>query len=141
MFDGEELLAIIEMADYLTVNDYEAQMVLNRTGLTLEQLASKVKALVVTLGANGSKIYAAGTCHDIPAVTPAAVLDPTGCGDAFRAGLLYGMARGWDWPTTGRLASLVGAIKIASRGGQNHIFTPAEIASQFQAAFGFELPN
>jgi adenosine kinase len=141
MFDGDELLSIISIADYLTVNDYEAQMVLNRTGLTLEQLAGKVRALIVTLGANGSKIYADGICHEIPAVSASKVVDPTGCGDAFRAGLLYGMAKGWDWPTTGRLASLVGAIKVASRGGQNHHFTRDSIAGQFKAAFGFDLPN
>ncbi len=120
MFNGEELLGFIEMADYLAVNDYEAQMLQEKTGLNLETLASKVKAMIVTLGANGSHIYADGQCFDIPPVKADDVVDPTGCGDAYRAGLLYGISRGWDWPTCGRLASVMGAIKIASRGGQNH---------------------
>ena len=120
MFNGEELLGFIEMADYLAVNDYEAQMLQEKTGLNLETLASKVKAMIVTLGANGSHIYADGQRFDIPPVKADDVVDPTGCGDAYRAGLLYGISRGWDWLTCGRLASVMGAIKIASRGGQNH---------------------
>ena len=120
MFNGEELLYFIEMADYLAVNDYESQIIQDKTGLSLDQLAQKVKALVVTLGGNGSQIYADGQRYDIPCVKAAQVVDPTGCGDAYRAGLLYGMAKGWDWPTCGRLAATMGAIKIASRGGQNH---------------------
>ena len=127
MFNGEELLGFIEMADYLAVNDYEAQMLQEKTGLDLETLASKVKALIVTLGANGSHIYADGQRFDIPPVKADIVVDPTGCGDAYRAGLLYGISRAWDWPTCGRLASVMGSIKIASRGGQNHKPTKAEI--------------
>jgi len=98
-----------------------------------------VKALVVTLGGNGSQIYADGGRIDIPTVPAAQVVDPTGCGDASRAGLLYGIARGWGWPKTGRLASLMGSIKIAHRGGQNHKPSRAEIAAQFLAAFGESL--
>lgn len=120
MFNGEELLYFIEMADYLAVNDYESQIIQDKTGLSLEQLAHKVKALIVTLGGSGSQIYADGQRYDIPCVKAAQVVDPTGCGDAYRAGLLYGIAKGWDWPTCGRLAATMGAIKIASRGGQNH---------------------
>lgn len=127
MFNGEELLGFIEMADYLAVNDYEAQMLQEKTGLDLETLASKVKAMIVTLGANGSNIYADGQRFDIPPVKADDVVDPTGCGDAYRAGLLYGISRAWDWPTCGRLASVMGSIKIASRGGQNHKPTKAEI--------------
>lgn len=127
MFNGEELLSFIEMADYLAVNDYEAQMLQEKTGLDLDALASKVKAMIVTLGANGSHIYADGQRFDIPPVKAEDVVDPTGCGDAYRAGLLYGIARGWDWPTCGRLASVMGAIKIASRGGQNHTPSKADI--------------
>jgi adenosine kinase len=127
MFSGEELLYFIEMADYLAVNDYESQIIQNKTGLSLEQLAQKVKALIVTLGGNGSQIYADGQRYDIPCVEAAQVVDPTGCGDAYRAGLLYGMAKGWDWPTCGRLAATMGAIKIASRGGQNHAPTREDI--------------
>jgi len=120
MFNGEELMNFIDMATYLAVNDYEAQVLQDKTGLTLDQIAVKVDALIVTLGAEGSHIYAAGQRHVIPSVKPTAVVDPTGCGDAYRAGLLYGIVRKWDWPTCGRLAATMGAIKIASRGGQNH---------------------
>jgi adenosine kinase len=135
MFDGEELLAFLKLADYCTVNDYEARLLCERTGRTLEQLAEEVQALVVTLGGQGSQIYTAGRRLDIPAVAPAAVIDPTGCGDAYRAGLLYGISQGWPWEKTGRLASLMGAIKIAHRGGQNHKPSRDDIAAQYQKAF------
>lgn len=134
MFNGEELMHFIDMADYLAVNDYEAQLMQEKTGLTLASLASKVKALIVTLGAKGSIIYADGQQFEIPCVEASAVVDPTGCGDAYRAGLLYGMAHGWDWPTCGRLASVMGAIKIASRGGQNHKPSRAEIEAIYSQA-------
>jgi adenosine kinase len=127
MFNGEELMHFIEMATYLAVNDYESQVIQEKTGLTLEQLAEKVTALIVTLGGLGSHIYADGQRFEIPCVKADKIVDPTGCGDAYRAGLLYGIANGWDWPTCGRLASTMGAIKIASRGGQNHKPTRAEI--------------
>ena len=137
MFSGEELLRFIDQATYLAANDYEFEMVMDRTGLSLEQIASRLDALIVTRGEKGSEIYAGGERHDIPAVPASAIVDPTGCGDAYRAGLLYGIAQGYDWPTTGRLASLLGSIKIAHQGGQNHSFTPAEIATKFEAAFGY----
>ncbi len=136
MFNGEELLDFIRLADYCTVNDYEAKLLTERTGKSLDELATEVKALIVTLGANGSRIYADGSIIDIPVLPPAAVVDPTGCGDAYRAGLLYGIAQGWDWQKTGRLAGLMGSIKIAHRGGQNHKPTRADIALQFVAAYG-----
>lgn len=135
MFNGEELLAFVEMADYVTVNDYEAQMLQDRTGRTLEELAKLVKALVVTLGARGSLVYTGGESIEIPCVKAESIVDPTGCGDAFRAGLLYGIAGGFDWPTTGRLASLLGSIKIGQRGGQNHEFTRDEIAQRYRESF------
>lgn len=134
MFNGEELLHFIEMADYLAVNDYESQVIQDKTGLNLDQLASKVKALIVTLGGNGSQIYADGQLFEIPCVNADRIVDPTGCGDAYRAGLLYGIVRGWDWPTCGRLASTMGAIKIASRGGQNHHPTREEIENVYSHA-------
>lgn len=136
MFSGDELLYLIKLADYLTLNDYEAQLVQNCTGLTREQLAAEVKALVVTLGGDGAHIYADGVRHDIPAVAVDDIVDPTGCGDAYRAGLLYGLAQGWEWPKTGRLASLIGAIKIGQRGGQNHSFTREALQAKYLAAFG-----
>jgi adenosine kinase len=134
MFNGEELLQFIEMADYLAVNDYESQIIQDKTGLSLDQLALKVKALIVTLGGSGSQIYADGQRFDIPCVKAMSIVDPTGCGDAYRAGLLYGIARDWDWPTCGRLASTMGAIKIESRGGQNHKPTRAEIEAIYTQA-------
>ncbi len=134
MFNGEELLHFIEMATYLAVNDYESQIIQDKTGLNLEQLASKVEALIVTLGGNGSHIYADGQRFEVPCVEADKIVDPTGCGDAYRAGLLYGIANGWDWPTCGRLASTMGAIKIASRGGQNHKPTREEIENVYTRA-------
>jgi adenosine kinase len=134
MFDGADLMRFIDAATYVTVNDYEAQLLQDRTGQTLEALARKVKALIVTLGGNGSHIYTDGQRIEIPSVK-AEVVDPTGCGDAYRAGLLHGISSGMDWPTIGRLASLIGAIKISHRGGQNHRFTRDEITVRYREAF------
>jgi adenosine kinase len=137
MFSGEELIAFIDQATYLAANDYEFEMVMDRTGLTLGDIAARLDALIITRGDKGSDIHAGGERHDIPAVPASAVVDPTGCGDAYRAGLLYGITNGFDWPTTGRLASLLGSIKIAHQGGQNHSFTANDIADKFEAAFGY----
>ena len=139
MFGGTELAEFVKMASYVTVNDYEGQMLQERTGSKLEELAKLVKAVVVTMGARGSVIYTGGQQVEIPCVKPREVVDPTGCGDAYRAGLLYGVAAGLDWPLTGRLASLLGALKIAKRGGQNHHFTRDEIAQRFKQEFGTRL--
>ena len=136
MFSGAELLAFIEQATYVTVNDYEAKLLQDKTGKTLDQIAQRVKALIVTLGADGSLIYADGRQLAIPTPKPKAIVDPTGCGDAYRAGLLHGIQQGWDWQTTGRLASLMGSLKIAYRGGQNHKFTRAELAGLYEQHFG-----
>ena len=137
MFSGEELIRFINQASYLACNDYEFEVVMDRTGLSLADIAARLDALVVTRGGEGSDIYAGGEHHRIPAVKAEDIVDPTGCGDAYRAGLLYGITEGFDWPTTGRIASLLGAIKIASQGGQNHSFTPQEIEEKFEAAFGY----
>jgi adenosine kinase len=136
MFSGEELMELVRLADVLAVNDYEGRMLAEKTGRALESLAAELRALIVTLGAQGSVIHAGGRRIEIPAVVPDAVADPTGCGDAYRAGILYGMARGWDWEKTGRLASVMGAIKIAHRGAQNHRPTRDEIAERYRRAFG-----
>ncbi len=136
MFDGEELMAFLKLADYCTVNDYEAKLLTERTGRTLEQLAGEVEALIVTLAGSGSHIYAKGRRIEIPVAPPEALIDPTGCGDAYRSGLLYGIGKKWDWEKTGRLASLMGSIKIAHRGGQNHKLTREDIAGRYKAAFG-----
>ena len=139
MFNGEELLNFIRQADYVATNDYEAKLLQERTGRTIEELAKLVKAFVVTLGAQGSLVYSGGRTETIPSVKPARVVDPTGCGDAYRAGLLYGIANDLDWPTSGRLASLLGSIKIAERGAQNHQFSRDEIGARFRDAFGRSL--
>lgn len=139
MFNGEELLQFVEMADYVALNDYEAQLLQERTGKKIEQVAKLVKALIVTRGAQGSEIYADGQRHEIPCVKASGVVDPTGCGDAYRAGLLYGIAHGMDWQATGRLASLLGAVKIASRGGQNHHLAREELLVRFKENFGMSL--
>ena len=136
MFSGAELMTFIDQATYVSVNSYEAQLLQERTGRSLQELAQRVDALIVTQGADGSLIYCNGRELEIPSVKPSAVVDPTGCGDAYRAGLLFGITRGFDWQTTGRLVSLIGALKIAHRGGQNHTFTPAEIGERYREAFG-----
>jgi len=136
MFNGEELLDFLKLADYCTVNDYEAKLICERTGQTLEQLSSHVKALIVTLGGNGSHIYTDGRRIDIPCVVPESVIDPTGCGDAYRAGLLYGLQSGWNLEKSCQLASVMGSLKIAHRGGQNHKPSREAIAACFASAFG-----
>ena len=137
MFSGDEIGEFLRLADYVAVNDYEGRMLEEKTGRKLEALAREVKALVCTLGAKGSLILAGGQRHEIPSVQADAVVDPTGCGDAYRAGLLYGIARGWDWPATGRLGAVMGALKIAQRGAQNHGATRDEIENRFRKAFGY----
>ena len=138
MFNGEELLGFVETASWITLNDYEAQLMQERTGLSPEALAARVKALIVTQGGRGSLIYAEGRQIQIPAASPKAVLDPTGCGDAYRAGLLFGLLEGLDWESTGRIASLMGAIKVETAGTQNHAFTLAEFQDRYRDNFGHE---
>ena len=137
MFGGDDLLRFLEQATYAAFNDYEAQLTAERTGLSLEQMAERVDALIVTRGGEGSTILTGGRRIEIPSVKPSAVVDPTGCGDAYRAGVLLGLENGFDWETTGRIASLLGSIKIASPGTQNHRFTPEEFRDRFEAAFGY----
>jgi len=139
MFSGEELLAFVDRASYLAVNDYEGKLLEERTGHKLEALAERVEALILTRGAEGSIIYADGQRIEIPCAEATQVVDPTGCGDAYRAGLLHGIAAGFDWVKTGRLASLMGAIKVASRGGQNHTASHDEIARLYRQNFGSDL--
>jgi adenosine kinase len=136
MFTGNELLELIDQANWLTLNDYESELMLERTGLSFEQLAERVDALIITLGGKGSKIYTKGKCIDIPPATPKAILDPTGCGDAYRAGLLYGLMNEMDWEVTGRIASLMGAIKIEHHGTQNHFFDLQKFKTRYQDSFG-----
>jgi len=135
-FDRAELLGFVERSRWIAVNDYEAQLLRDRTGEDIAMLAKQVDALIITRGAQGSVIMTGGHEIAIPAARPDAVVDPTGCGDAYRAGLIYGLMRGLDWETTGRIASLLGALKIAHAGTQNHRFTAGEFAARFRAAFG-----
>ncbi len=139
MYNGEELLDFIGKADYIAVNDYEGQMLQDRTGRSLESLANQAKALIITLGAQGSIIYADGKKIEIPCVKPKDIVDPTGCGDAYRAGLLYGIVNNLDWQTTGQLGSLMGSLKIAQKGGQNHRFSRDEIGQYYFENFGFRI--
>ena len=139
LFSGAELRQFIEQASWVTVNDYEWQLLKSRTGWDRSDVVSRVDALIVTLGGEGSTIHTGGELLDIPAVQPRRVTDPTGCGDAYRAGLLYGLLNGRDWPTTGRVASLMGAIKIECHGTQNHFFTMEEFERRYQASFGSPL--
>jgi adenosine kinase len=137
MFSAQELAELLRLADYLAVNDYEGKLLEEKTGRSLQDVARGLKALVYTRGAEGSTVLAGGERHDVPSVEAERVADPTGCGDAYRAGLLYGIARGWDWPTAGKLGSVMGAIKIAHRGGQNHAPAREEIEACFRRAFGY----
>lgn len=139
MFGGEELRAFIDQATWVAVNDYEWQLLQQRTGWTARDLTERVEALIVTRGAEGSVIHAKGREYRIPCAPVKAIVDPTGCGDAYRAGLIHGLLRGFDWETTGRIASLMGAIKIEARGTQNHRFTAAEFADRYQGSFGTAL--
>ncbi|WP_139559251.1 carbohydrate kinase family protein [Methylotetracoccus oryzae] len=138
MFDGKELLEFIDLARWVTVNDYEAELMQDRTGLTPEQIAARVDALIVTKGASGSLIYTGGAVLQIPSAQPKDVLDPTGCGDAYRAGLIFGLLEGLDWEITGRIASLMGAIKIETYGTQNHSLTMTGFRERFRENFDME---
>jgi adenosine kinase len=139
LFSGKELKEFIEMATWVAVNDYESQMLEQKTGMTAYAIAEQVAALIVTWGAKGSVIYSKQRRIDVPAASATQVCDPTGCGDAYRAGLIYGLMHDKDWETTGNIASLMGAIKIASRGTQNHYFERAEFAHKFEEIFGYKL--
>jgi adenosine kinase len=136
MFDGVHLKRFVELASWVAVNDYEGKMLSERTGWSLEEIARHVEALIVTRGGEGSIIFAGRDRIEIPAVEPSEILDPTGCGDAYRAGLIYGITKEMSWEDTGRLASILGAEKIAHRGTQNHRFSPESLARRFQTAFG-----
>ena len=139
MFDGDDLKTFIEQAKWVSVNDYECELMCDRTGWTQEQIAEQVDALIVTRGGEGSWIFSGGQRLDIPTVPVSQLSDPTGCGDAYRSGLLYGLSKGLDWETTGRLASLMGGIKIEHAGTQNHALTRDEIAARYRDAFAQDL--
>ncbi|VWD12692.1 sugar kinase [Burkholderia lata] len=139
LFDGATLRRSIELATYVAVNDYEAKLVSDKTGWSEDEIASRVDALVITRGEHGATIRHKQGTEQIPVVPAERISDPTGCGDAFRGGLLYGIEHGIDWATTGRLASLMGSIKIAHQGPQTYVLTRAEIDARFETAFGYSL--
>jgi len=136
MFTAEELITFIEQASYIAVNDYEAKLLQDKTGLTVEKITSKVKAFIITKGSHGSEIYTDDEMIKIDAIKASNLVDPTGCGDAFRSGLIYGISAGWDWHKTGKLASVMGAIKIGFEGGQNHQPTIHDIEALFGQVLG-----
>ena len=136
MFSREDLLQFIEQARWLAVNDYEWQLMQDRTGLSSRDLTDRVEALIITRGAEGSSIYTKDHHYVIPTAQARAVKDPTGCGDAYRAGLLYGLMNKLDWETTGRIAALLGAIKIEHHGTQNHRFSRSDFEARYQESFG-----
>jgi adenosine kinase len=137
MFDGGELSQFVEQAEWVTLNDYESQMIQARTGMGIEDLAERVEALIVTRGGEGSVVHTRRRRHEIPVAGPREVRDPTGCGDAYRAGLIHGLLNGMDWETTGRVASLMGAIKIECYGTQNHRLRDGEFEERFRENFGY----
>ncbi|MEO7068216.1 MAG: carbohydrate kinase family protein [Rhodanobacter sp.] len=139
LFNGEEFRDMIAKSTYVIVNDYESQLLQTRTGWSADDIASRVTAYIVTQGPRGSIIRVGTHTHHIPAAREREMVDPTGCGDAYRAGLIFGIMRGKDWATTGRMASLMGALKIAHPGTQNQHFTYAEFAAEFQEQFGYAL--
>ena len=140
MFNGDDILDFVDKATWIAVNDYEGQLVCDRTGLSLEELAARVKGLVVTRGGEGSTIYADGVVHTIPTAKTGELNDPTGCGDSYRAGLLYGLMNDLDWESTGRIAALMGAIKIEQHGTQNHAFDLDSFRSRYKESFAQTSP-
>jgi len=136
MFDGDELKVLIDQATWLAVNDYEAEMLQQKTSLTAEQIAERVDAYIVTKGSEGSVIHTTDETFNIPPAKAAAVIDPTGCGDAYRAGLLYGLMNDLDWNVTGRIAGIMGAVKIATAGTQNHSITLSDVREEYARQFG-----
>jgi adenosine kinase len=139
MFSGAELMEFIEKATWVALNDYEAQLVQERTGKSPHELAEHVQALIITRGGEGSLIYTNQKRYEIPVATAGEFNDPTGCGDAYRGGLLYGLMNDMDWETTGRIAALMGAYKIEKHGTQNHSFTREQFMERFNQTFGYKI--
>ncbi len=136
LFTGDDFKTFIEQATWVCVNDYESQLLADRTGWSPHEIAERVEALIVTRGGEGSHIYTADGRLEIPPARAHAVVDPTGCGDAYRGGVLYGLLNALDWETTGRIAALMGAIKIEKHGTQNHGFSREEFEQRYRDSFG-----
>ncbi|SDG55800.1 carbohydrate kinase family protein [Dyella sp. 333MFSha] len=139
LFNGDEFRSMIGKATYVIVNDYESQLLQQRTGWSAADIASKVTAYIITQGPRGSLIHVDGQTIEIPPAREHKVVDPTGCGDAYRAGLIFGIMKGYDWPTVGKMASLMGALKVEHPGTQNQYFTYEEFATEFESQFGYKL--
>ncbi|MBT7813247.1 MAG: carbohydrate kinase family protein, partial [Proteobacteria bacterium] len=139
LFSKEELLTFLDQATWCVMNDYESQLMMKTTGDSIEALAERVDALIVTQGGEGSIIHAGGERIEIPPIQVENAVDPTGCGDAYRAGLLLGLERNWDWETSGRVASLIGAIKVEHEGTQNHTCTPESFCKAYNDHFNRSL--
>lgn len=136
LFDGEAIAEMLSLTQILTANDYEARVVEQRTGRSMQDIAGDLTAVIVTRGAHGATLYAGGDEVIIAPVAPAAIVDPTGCGDAHRAGLLYGLTKGWDLYDACCLANIMGSIKIASRGPQNHDVCKATVTAALKQHYG-----
>ena len=141
LFSKDELMTFLDQATWCVMNDYESQLMMNTTGESINTLAQLVDALIVTRGGEGSVVYTDGDEIEIPTVNVDQAIDPTGCGDAYRAGLLLGLEKGWDWQTSGRVGSLIGAIKVQQEGTQNHQFSIDEFAQQYEVHFEMALPQ
>ena len=139
MFNGEELTNFVDQATWMTLNDYEWQMFQKKTGLGLEDVKGRLEGLIVTRGSEGSRIHTKEKLYEIPIAMPEVITDPTGCGDAFRAGMLYGLMNDMDWETTGRLAALMGMVNIEQNGTQNHAHTRDELFARFEENFSYSI--
>jgi len=139
LFNGAELREFIELADYVTVNDYESNLLQERTGWNEQDIVQRVKAYVCTRGPQGAQIHTPGKTFDVAPAHERRITDPTGCGDAFRAGLIFGIQKGCDWMTIGRIGNLMGALKVEHPGTQNQRFDYEEFAEQFKQQFGYAL--
>ncbi len=139
MFNGEELTNFVDQATWMTLNDYEWQMFQKKTGLGLDDVKGRLEALIVTRGSEGSRIHTKEKLYEIPIAMPEVITDPTGCGDAFRAGMLYGLMNDMDWETTGRLAALMGMVNIEQNGTQNHAHTRDELFARFEENFSYSI--
>lgn len=139
LFSGEEFRTFVEQADYVITNDYESNLLQERTGWSEREIASKVKAFIVTRGPKGCDIFHDGISVNVPPAKEEAVVDPTGCGDAFRAGMIYGLENGHDWPTIGRIGNLMGALKVSHHGTQNQQFDFDSFNAEFEKQFGYSL--
>lgn len=140
LFSGDEFRSMIEKATYVIVNDYESQLLQQRTGWSATDIASKVTAYIITQGPRGSLIHVNGEIITVPPARERKVVDPTGCGDAYRAGLIFGIMKNYDWKTIGNMASLMGALKVEHPGTQNQYFTYEQFATEFAEQFGYAIP-